>query len=570
MLLSTKDILLFLLLGGIVQLIGVFAGKIHKKFGYAMEIAAAILAAGYAFYQHSFPDGFIYIGFLSISYSAFMVLTQGKDKYNEVQAELKNLNVEEIELQRDRKRIIIDFLVVAIVFLGAILFLIYGPISPLKYFIIFGLVAALTELSKRFFAYISVKVYYSKFEETIYIASRLASRKFPIADIKKIQLESTVDLLKLHPLLTLFTSNSDFTTSFYKVLRFSLPGETLYLTAKEPEKWKEIFEMGQTVEENTKEVLKVLPFYHKKNVKRLLGKLYFAMTVKGVSAYTGLLLLLYYLEVPTWLLVGIGVLYWVVNLYYSDRVLKVAMDAKETTDPKLIEVSRRIFEKAGIPNVKVYVTESSEYNGLATGMNIGRAMVTLTTATLKLPVEAIEGIVAHEAIHVKKRDVMWGQLWRFGFLFAVLAIIFFIIDHFSNLDEYTIPIMIFIWLLIVLFPIYQSFCAQWMEVRADHLAASLLEGGNRQMAESLTALAKAQDEAFKKSAEYSTVVTEKEREDRSSLKRGPLFIRLIEFQFMPHPPMYWRIQTLHGNQFGWGKGMLRRWLADRVRESVTR
>src|SRR5690606_7303904 len=133
----------------------------------------------------------------------------------------------------------------------------------------------------------------------------------------------------------------------------------------------------------------------------------------GISAYTLLLLLLYYLEVSSWIMVGIALVFWVFNLYISDQVLRVAMDAKETQNPQIIQLSQRIFEKAGIPNVGVYEAESTEYNGLATGMNIGKAMVTLTTATLKLPNETIEGILAHEAIHVQKRDVLWGQIWRF-------------------------------------------------------------------------------------------------------------------------------------------------------------
>lgn len=144
--------------------------------------------------------------------------------------------------------------------------LIYGPASPLKYIIIFGLVSVLTELCKRFFTYKSVKVYYSTSEKTVYIASRFESRKFAITDLKNIRLESNVDLLKLHPLLTSFSSNMDFTTSFHKVLRLSLLGESLYLTVKEPDKWKEIFEEGQTFEENQKDTLNVLPFYHKKNI----------------------------------------------------------------------------------------------------------------------------------------------------------------------------------------------------------------------------------------------------------------------------------------------------------------
>lgn len=567
MLPSIQEILLFLFIGAIIQVVGLIEEKFLKKFAYIVEIIAAVLTIGYTFYQYSFPECFIYIGFLSSGYFAITTLAAGKEKFDQLQAELKTVAVEKIELQRGYMRIVADFLVVVLVFSGAVLFFVYGPESPLKFLIIFGLVSVATELCKRFFAYKSANVYYSRSDEILYIVSRFEARKFPLSDVEQLRLESTVDLLRLHPLLTLFTSNTDFTTSFHQVLRLSLPGETIYLTVTEPEKWKETFE---AMRPSAAEPIKVLPFYHKKNLKRLLGKLYFAATVKGVSAYTGLLLVLYYLNVPGWLLVSIGLLYWLINLYFSDQILMVAMDAKETTDQRLIEISQRIFEKAGIPNVRVYEAESSEFNGLATGMNIGKSMVTLTTATLKLPLEVIEGILAHEAIHVKKRDVLWGQVWRFGFLLAVISFVLFVVGNIDNIEEYKLPFFFMMWFLMLLFPIYQSFCSQWMEVRADHLGAALLEGGHDQMADSLVTLARYQDEALVKSVEYSMVVKEDSKKDISSLKRNPLFLRLIEFQFMPHPPMYWRVQTLQENHDGWGKAMLRRWFVDRLRESVTR
>ncbi|WP_042357664.1 M56 family metallopeptidase [Bacillus rubiinfantis] len=566
MLPSTLDIVLFLIIGGLIGLTGLLATKFTKKYSYIVEIIAAILAIGYTFYQYSFPDGFIYIGFISSGYFSLTVLSSGKEKYDEIKIELQTLQVEELELQKNPLRILLDFLIVAVVFSGAILFYAYGPESPLKLLIIFGLVSAVTELIKRFFAYKSVKVFYSSPDESMYIVSPFAARKFPVSDLEQVHIESTVDVLKLHPLLTMFTSNLDFTTSFARVLRLSLPGETVFLTVTQPETWKEKFGIDQASDAN---IIKVYPFYHKKNLKRLLGKLYFAVTVKGVSAYTGLLLLMYYLQIPIWLLVSITLIYWFLNLYFSDRVLKVAMDADETTDQRVIAVSQRIFEKAGIRNVRVYETESTDYNGLATGMNIGRSMITLTTATLKLPVEAIEGIIAHEAIHVKRRDVMWGQIWRFGFILVLLLVIWLIQKYIPTIEDYKIPLFMLIWFLIVVFPIYQSYYSQWMEVRADHLGASLLEGGSKQMAESLTILANHQDAAVNKVVQYSTVAGNEE-EEISSLKRDSLIWRFIEFQFMAHPPMYWRVQTLQENVHGWGKVIWKRWFFDRIRESMTR
>jgi Zn-dependent protease with chaperone function len=568
---SWNLIVLYILVGAGIQIIGLVFGKINKKVGTTIEILLGILSIGFVFYQFSFMNGFIYIAFISSGYFLAISLTTGNEKRIELEKELRQIKVEVITLERNLKRIASDILMTGLVVFGGIMFYIFGPeYSPLKYIIVFGLVSTLTEVIKRIGSYATVKMFFNVEEKQLYLTSRFESRKIPIEDLEEVKLETNVDLLKLHPLFTMFSSNTDLTTNFQKVLRLSVPGETIYLTILEPEKWKRTFEEMTNVDESVKEAQLVLPFWHRKNLKRFIGKLYFATTVKGISAYTGLLLLLYYLEVSPWIMVTVILAYWLFNLYISDQVLKVAMDAKETKNPQLIEISQRIFEKAGVPNIRLYETESSEYNGLATGMNIGKAMVTLTTATLKLPSEAIEGILAHEAIHVKKRDVLWGQLCRLGYLGILIGYVLLIQKNITNIEEHRISIFLSIFFLTIFYSIYQSFCSQWMEVRADHLGASLLAGGSEQMSNSLMALAEKQDEAMNKSLSYSTVRNEEKDEAKSSLERDSLIWRLIEFQFMLHPPMYWRVQSLRENKAGWGRKIRNRWMVDRLKESVSR
>ncbi|MCC3355551.1 M56 family metallopeptidase [Bacillus sp. REN16] len=565
------EIGLYILVGLGIQLIGMIVEKVNKRLGSSIEIILALLAIGFVFYQVPFMDGFIYIAFISSGYFLAISLTTGYEKRIELQEELRQNKVEKISLGRDFKRIASDIFITGFVVIGAILFYIFGPeYSLLKYIIVFGLVSTGTEVIKRIGIYATVNVFYDKEEKQLYLVSYFESRKIPIEDLEDVKLETNVDLLKLHPLLTMFSSNADFTTSFRTVLRLYMPGETVYITIREAEKWKSIIDEKINVEEKVMELNEVLPFWHRKNIKRLIGKLYFASTVKGVSAYTGLLLLLYYFEVPSWIMVTVALAFWGFNLYISDQVLKVAMDAEETQNLELIQLSQRVFEKAGIPNVRVYETESTEYNGLATGMNIGKSMVTITTATLKLPVEAIEGILAHEAIHVKKRDVLWGQLWRFVYLILVFGIVLLIQKYITNIEEYKIPLFLTIWFLMIIFPIIQSFSSQWMEVRADHLGASLLSGGSKQMSSSLITLSEKQDEAINKSLSYSTVIKEEKDVAKSSIERDSLIWRFIEFQFMLHPPMYWRVQTLKENNEGWGKRIRNRWMVDRVKESILR
>ncbi|TDH75095.1 peptidase, partial [Acinetobacter baumannii] len=80
--------------------------------------------------------------------------------------------------------------------------------------------------------------------------------------------------------------------------------------------------------------------------------------------------------------------------------------------------------------------------------------------------------------------------------------------YIAHPGAYKIALWALIMGIIFLFQLYQSFCSQWMEVRADHIGASLLEGGYRQMAESLKVLAVRQDEDLQKQNTYCSDIDE--------------------------------------------------------------
>ncbi|WP_186576690.1 M56 family metallopeptidase [Aquibacillus kalidii] len=558
-------IISYLFVGISIQLLGILFSRLSKRIGYIVEITIAISAVVYIFIQYPFLDSFIYIAFVSSGYASTILLTANYDKYTELKSEIKNLDLIKIDLTRNIFRILIDVTLAFVVFIGAITFLIYGPTSsPLKFIIAYGMVSAISEIVKRTITFASINVYYNHEKDSLLIVSPLNSRQLPLEDLQTVTEESSVDILRLHPYFTLFSSTADFTTSLDKVLKLQFSGETIHLTFKDTIKWRTVFDQYLSDPVELEEIT-ILPFYHRKNLKRLLGKLYFAMTVKGISAYSGLLLVLYYFDLPVFIMIPAILVYWFVNLYFSDRILQLAMDAKPTVNPEVIESARRIFKKANISQVQVYETESTEYNGLATGVHIGRSMVTLTTATLQLPLSAIEGILAHEAVHVQKRDVMWGQVWKMAYFIVLFFGIVFLFNHQEVIMNYKIPLFFAIWFIMILFPIYQSFYTQRMEVRADHLGATFLNGSTEQMAQSLSMLARNQDNALQKSVEYSAVNSKKLTE--SSLDRPSWIWRFLEFQFMPHPPMYWRVEMLKQNKIGWNKSIRRQWFFDRFRES---
>ncbi|WP_153461999.1 M56 family metallopeptidase [Sediminibacillus terrae] len=564
------EIIICVFLGLTTHLIGLLARQKNKKQGMAVEAAAALLVTGIVFYLNPSTDGFLYFSFLASGWSSAFTLTMGLEKYREVKRELDTAIVEPIKIARSISRIALDLVFVIIVYAGAILFLLYGPKeSPLHFMIVFGMFPSLSVLLKRVIDWKKVRFYYGEAEQKLYIISWFHARTYTLQDAESVAVESAVDLLKLHPYFTLFTSRVDFTTSMQRVLRIRFPGESVYMTVNQAAHWQK--KLTSFIPDHTgdEQALVVLPFYHRKNIKRLIGKLYFAMTVKGISAYTGLVLLLYFLKAPPMMMFFLAGCYWVFNLYISDRVLKTAMDAKEVEDPIVIEAARKVFSRAGIPNVKVYVTESDEYNGLAAGMNIGHSLVTLTSATLKLPATVLEGILAHEAVHVKKRDVMWKQIANAVLLLGYVGIVFVIAENISDIEAVKTPLFFVFWLMFMLFPIFQSLLSQWCEVRADFLGSSYLDGGTEQMAESLTAIAVKQDEAALKSVGYSEA-KQSEMVKESSLDRSPWWLRAVEFQLMPHPPMYWRIMTLHSLPYRWGMKIGKCWFVSRWTESFSR
>lgn len=555
------ELLLCMILGLGLYFISALATKFIPLIDFWIDIVLWVFAAVYIFSYQSFMDGIVSIATMYYCYWTAMDLTVSE------RAAKPSGDWQEIELARNKTRLLSDITLTAVVFAGAIIFFIYGPDpSPLKYVIFFGMVSGGGALVKRILNVFSVHVLYSASLEKLHISSLYETRTYPLSDLRDIQLESTADLLKLHPLLTMYSSRLDLTTSFHQVIKLSLPGETLFLTVKEPQKWKAFFRQYTESENNEDTVISVLPFYHRKNVKRLLGKLYFAASVKGVSAYALLVLVLYGLHASPWIMAVAVMLYWILNMYLSDRVLRAAMDTKPCHHPHVQAAADRIFRKAGISHVRIYETESDDYNGMAVGMNVGRSMVILTSATLTLPLRVIEGILAHEAIHIKKRDVLSSQLLRFLYLGAVVGIILLFEQHIVHPEAHKIVLWVFIMAIIILFQLYQSFCSQWMEVRADNLGASLLEGGHKQMAEVLRILAVRQDRNIQKQSAYSSEADEDALQIDSLTRDKSWLFRFIDFQFAPHPPMYWRVSTLLSNK---GHGVLKRWLRDRLKESIS-
>ncbi len=96
-------------------------------------------------------------------------------------------------------------------------------------------------------------------------------------------------------------------------------------------------------------------------------------------------------------------------------------------------------------------------------------------------------------------------------------------------------------LIVLLYPAFRSWLVQWMEVCADHLGATLLDGGNDQMANALAILSKNQDQAIEQAHSYHIDAKEKDDEEEDAFaedgsftfEREDWFSRFSKFQLYP-------------------------------------
>ena len=104
----------------------------------------------------------------------------------------------------------------------------------------------------------------------------------------------------------------------------------------------------------------------------------------------------------------------VFSYWNSDSIVLKSYRAKPASEyrsnPKItayLEDTRRLAERAGLPEPKIYIVEMEQPNAFATGRNPDNAAVVATTGLLNmLERDEIAGVMAHELAHVKNRDTL--------------------------------------------------------------------------------------------------------------------------------------------------------------------
>ena len=102
------------------------------------------------------------------------------------------------------------------------------------------------------------------------------------------------------------------------------------------------------------------------------------------------------------------------SFWFSDRLALASARAQvisEADHPEFYGMVRDLANRAGLPMPRVAVSPSEQPNAFATGRGPNNAVVCATTGLLQsLTRDEVEGVMAHELMHVKHRDILIGSV----------------------------------------------------------------------------------------------------------------------------------------------------------------
>jgi len=138
------------------------------------------------------------------------------------------------------------------------------------------------------------------------------------------------------------------------------------------------------------------------------------------------------------LVVGIAVVVFVVQFFFTDKIALFAMHGRIVTReqaPKLHGVIDRLCAMADLPKPQVAVAQSDIPNAFATGRNQKHAVVCVTTGLLRrLDEPELEAVLAHELSHVAHRDVAVMTIASFlGILAGLMTRVFYFAGLFGEM-----------------------------------------------------------------------------------------------------------------------------------------
>jgi heat shock protein HtpX len=102
------------------------------------------------------------------------------------------------------------------------------------------------------------------------------------------------------------------------------------------------------------------------------------------------------------------------SFWFSDKLALKSSRARIVTEaeaPEFVAMVRNLALRADMPMPRVAIAPSDQPNAFATGRGPKSAVVCATEGLLRtLPRDEVEGVMAHELMHVKHRDILIGSV----------------------------------------------------------------------------------------------------------------------------------------------------------------
>jgi heat shock protein HtpX len=247
-------------------------------------------------------------------------------------------------------------------------------------------------------------------------------------------------------------------------------------------------------------------------------------------------------------LVMVGGSYW-----FSDKLALKAARARVVTEaeaPDFYAMIRSLAQRAGMPMPTVAISPAPQPNAFATGRGPRHAVVCATEGLLRtLPRNEVEGVMAHELMHVKNRDILIGSIAAAiatGISFAAQMAMFSAMfggGRSSNDRGNPIGVLAVALLAPIAAQLMQMAVSRSREFEADRGAAALL-GSGESLASALERIevVAARTPMAVPPAQASAYIHNPLAEARHSRRGGPDMARM----FSTHPATEERIRRLRG------------------------
>jgi heat shock protein HtpX len=181
-------------------------------------------------------------------------------------------------------------------------------------------------------------------------------------------------------------------------------------------------------------------------------------------------------------LVMVGGSYW-----FSDKLALKSAKAVVITEsdaPEFYRMVQSLAQRANMPMPRVAISPAEQPNAFATGRGPNNAVVCATQGLLRsMPSDELEGVMAHELMHVRNRDILIGSVAAAvaTAISAIAQMAYFAALFGGGRDDEDRPNPIALLLISMLAPISASLIqmaiSRSREFEADRSAAELLGSG---------------------------------------------------------------------------------------------